>query len=80
MRVVQISGTVLLLAIVIVLLFLLAVAWVAIKVVLWLLPLLILVIAAWLILRLFHRAQYGAGKGKAGKKKDAVDVEFKIMT
>lgn len=75
MRVVRISGTVLLLAIGLVLLFLLAIAWVAIKVVLWLLPLLILAVAAWLILRLFHHET----AGKKGRKKDAVDVEFRIM-
>jgi choline-glycine betaine transporter len=70
MRIFRVSGTVLLLALAFTLLFLLALAWLAVKVILWLLPFLIIVVAVWLILRLFHRTK---------KEKGAVDVEFRIM-
>ena len=50
-------------------LFLLAAAYLALKILLWLLPFIIVVVAVWALMTVFNKPR---------KKKDALDVKFKV--
>jgi len=70
MRVVRLSGGIVLLAFALVLLIIIAAVYLAFKILLWLLPLIIVAVAAWAILYIFNKPP----KERSGH----IDAEFRI--
>ncbi len=69
-RIVRLSGMVALLVVACVIIFLVAAAYLAIKIILWLLPLIIVAIAAWVLLYVFNKPPK--------KQSPHLDVAFKV--
>ena len=69
-RIVRLSGSIALLVVACVIIFLVAATYLAIKIVLWLLPLIIVAVAAWVLLYVFNRPPKKPSKN--------IDVEFRV--
>ena len=69
MKIVRFSGLTALVVLGIIFLFLIAAAILALKIIIWLLPVVIIVVAAWVLIYIFNRPK---------KKSDHIDAEFRI--